>query len=58
MQENEKVNKPGDPPAGEPLDKFMPVAVDQVDDKAHLERARPYTAVEEYLQMASGAVGN
>ncbi|CVL11707.1 hypothetical protein FPRO06_13014 [Fusarium proliferatum] len=42
-------------PIGEPLEKFMPVAVDLVDDMAHLERG-PYTALEGYLQMASGAV--
>ena len=41
----------------EQLEKFMPVAVDLVDDMAHLERG-PYTAVEGYLQMASGAVQN
>lgn len=57
MQENEKVSKPRDPPEDEPLEKFMPVAVDPVDDKAHLERG-PYTALERYPQMASGAVGN
>ncbi|KAH7246599.1 hypothetical protein BKA59DRAFT_556265 [Fusarium tricinctum] len=37
------------------LERFMPVAVDLVDDMAHLERG-PYTALEGYLQMASGAV--
>lgn len=35
----------------------MPVAVDPVDDKAHLERG-PYTTLEGCLQMASGAVDN
>ncbi|KAH7320601.1 hypothetical protein B0I35DRAFT_352023 [Stachybotrys elegans] len=44
-----------EPPATERLEKFMPVAVDLVDDMAHLERG-PYTALEGYLQMASGAV--
>ncbi|KAL8792887.1 MAG: hypothetical protein Q9195_004529 [Heterodermia aff. obscurata] len=37
------------------LEKFMPVAVDPVDEVSRLERG-PYTALEGYLQMASGAV--
>ncbi|KAG6362796.1 hypothetical protein INS49_007890 [Diaporthe citri] len=36
------------------LEKFMPLAVDPVDGTSRLERG-PYTALEGYLQMASGA---
>jgi hypothetical protein len=37
------------------LEKFMALAIDPVDEAAHSERG-PYTALEGYLQMASGAV--
>lgn len=50
--QDDKASTPEKP--GEPLEKFMPVAVDLVDDMAHMERG-PYTALEGYLQMASGA---
>ncbi|VUC25607.1 unnamed protein product [Clonostachys rosea] len=59
-QDNPSLRGGGDvepPPVKEPepLERFMPVGVDLVDDMAHLERG-PYTALEGYLQMASGAV--
>ena len=43
----------GGPEPG-PLEKFMPLAVDPVDETSRLQRG-PYTALEGYLQMASGA---
>ncbi|OCT52853.1 hypothetical protein CLCR_09438 [Cladophialophora carrionii] len=39
----------------ENLEQFMPLSVDLVDEAARLERG-PYTLLEGYLQMASGAV--
>ncbi|KAL2214625.1 hypothetical protein CC79DRAFT_1392458 [Sarocladium strictum] len=56
FREREDPCEPDEPPPGvQPLEVFMPVGVDLVDDMAHLERG-PYTALEGYLQMASGAV--
>ncbi|KAL7974917.1 hypothetical protein HDV63DRAFT_364666 [Trichoderma sp. SZMC 28014] len=55
LESAEEPECPVGPPKTHPLEVFMPVAVDLVDDLAHLERG-PYTALEGYLQMASGAV--
>jgi hypothetical protein len=36
-------------------EKFMPLAIDPVDERANLKRG-PYTVLTGYLQMAAGAV--